>query len=170
MSRKSDRARHTPECTAKLEYMKEHAENKRMEQAAEFSRNMTRFADPKHGGATADFVSKVGANTFEEGAASLEKGIAETRGKIYARFLYIRNSQLQHATEMYKKRTGRSDIPDPPHTTCRSPLCTSTDLPPLQCSRCKSVRYCGRACQIADRKTHKRECRVPINPNNQSTS
>lgn len=37
--------------------------------------------------------------------------------------------------------------------------CGKADENLKQCSACKSVRYCGRSCQLAHRKDHKKECK-----------
>jgi hypothetical protein len=44
----------------------------------------------------------------------------------------------------------------PPSSACRR--CGTPDAPRKRCASCKSVRYCSRACQVADWKRHRKEC------------
>lgn len=46
---------------------------------------------------------------------------------------------------------------------CSNEACVACEMQPKQfkvCSRCRTVRYCGRDCQVADYKQHKKACKA----------
>mmetsp|Transcript_30256 Transcript_30256/g.54793 ORF Transcript_30256/g.54793 Transcript_30256/m.54793 type:complete len:249 (-) Transcript_30256:243-989(-) len=167
---KADRKRHAPDCNERMKgisvskkQQEKEKSHQRMQEMCSFASegarpddndNIKSFRSLMQGGDAADLVKerKKEADTLREENC--------TSG------LKLRNKQLHHATDVYKKRINLEKVGDPPHdTNCRyckkaakvNPKTFQTNM--ARCSKCLLVRYCSRDCQVADRKNHKSECR-----------
>ena len=168
-----DAARHRSECKQRQKIMEKLEERRNLDETIDLMK-MTREGKDlpiyeENSGARKILEKAIEFETSGEEEEYKKKSIADREDQ-NREALALRNAQLEHATEMYRKRHGLDYVAPPPHLN-RCQKCSKQSSfgfhdkrfgqEMKRCSRCKSVRYCSAECQKADWKNHKKECRKP---------
>jgi hypothetical protein len=166
--RTSDATRHKEECTWTQQLKGRTDERIEKKKAIKFMENITEWGSDDPDGPLGKLLQNMrgGRKNCEEETKILKEEAVRDRERDCAEHLFIRKSQLERATEMYRTRNRLPEIPLPPHTHCQNLSCSKRFSPPpmsetKRCSRCNMVRYCSIQCQKKDWKNHKVWCRVP---------